>query len=84
MSVVSDAPGLAVAGRRMRPARRTPRPFRRSPLAVAGLAVVALWVVLAVAAPVVAPYAPLKQDIVHRLSPPNPAHSIAPRTSLRS
>src|SRR5438874_7374602 len=74
MSVVSDAPGLAVAGRGVRPARRPPRPFRRSPLAVAALAVVALWVVLAVAAPVAAPYAPLKQDIVHRLSPPNPAH----------
>jgi peptide/nickel transport system permease protein len=51
-----------------------PLPFRRSPLAVAALAVVALWVVVAAAAPVLAPYAPLQQDIAGRLAPPSQAH----------
>src|SRR5512143_3909558 len=40
-----------------------PRAMRRSPLAL-----------IALAAPVIAPYAPLQQDIVHRLEEPTPAH----------
>ncbi len=51
-----------------------PRPLRRSPLAMIALAFVALWVVVAVAAPVIAPYSPLQQDIVHRLEEPTSAH----------
>ncbi len=36
--------------------------------------VVVLWVVLALAAPVVAPYPPLQQDIANRLSDPSQTH----------
>ena len=48
--------------------------MRRSPLAMAALAVLVLWVILALAAPIIAPYPPLQQDIVHRLDPPSSAH----------
>jgi peptide/nickel transport system permease protein len=49
-------------------------PFRRSPLAVAALGVVALWLALAAAAPAVAPYPPLRQDLRARLGPPTERH----------
>jgi peptide/nickel transport system permease protein len=49
-------------------------PFRRSPLTVAALGVVGLWVVLASAAPALAPYGPLQQDIAGRLAAPSAAH----------
>jgi peptide/nickel transport system permease protein len=74
MTAVSDAPGLPRAARPTVRPRRLPRPFRRSPLAIVALAIVVLWVLLAIMAPLVAPYAPLKQDIVHRLAPPNATH----------
>jgi peptide/nickel transport system permease protein len=51
-----------------------PVPFRRSPLTVAALVVVAAWVGLAAGAPVLAPYGPLAQDIANRLAPPSSAH----------
>ncbi len=51
-----------------------PRAMRRSALAMGALAVVGLWVILAVAAPAVAPYEPLQQDIVHRLGGPSSVH----------
>jgi len=51
-----------------------PRSFRRSPLALAALVVAAGWLVVAAAAPVLAPYGPLAQDIAGRLAPPSPAH----------
>ena len=38
------------------------------------LAVVALWVILALAAPAIAPYPPLQQDIVNRLADPSSTH----------
>jgi peptide/nickel transport system permease protein len=50
------------------------RPFRRSPLTVTALGVVGLWVVLASAAPALAPYGPLQQDIAGRLAAPSAAH----------
>lgn len=48
--------------------------FTQSPLALSALTVVALWVVVALAAPLLAPYGPLAQDIGGRLSPPTSAH----------
>ena len=51
-----------------------PRPLGHSPLALGALAVVAVWTVLAVAAPLVAPYEPLRQDIAQRLAPPGATH----------
>ncbi len=49
-------------------------PFPRSALAVAALGMVGLWFVLAAAAPLLAPYEPLRQDIGSRLRPPSAAH----------
>jgi peptide/nickel transport system permease protein len=47
---------------------------KASPLAVAALGVVSLWLALAAAAPLLAPYEPLRQDIVGRLAGPSAAH----------
>jgi len=54
--------------------RGLPAPFRRSPLALTALAVVGAWALLAATAPALAPYAPLQQDIAHRLAPPSVVH----------
>jgi len=51
-----------------------PRQFSRSPLALASLGVIALWMAAAVTAPMIAPYNPLGQDIAGRLASPSPAH----------
>jgi peptide/nickel transport system permease protein len=51
-----------------------PRAFRRSPLAIAAIAIVILWLLLALLAGVVAPYGALEQDIVNRLEPPSSGH----------
>jgi peptide/nickel transport system permease protein len=63
------------------PARRERSPFvkallslRRNPLAMAGLVVLASWLLIAIVAPLVAPYEPNKQDIAHRLQGPNTTH----------
>src|SRR5579864_7741171 len=72
--MVSDATALVGPARRSILGRLLPRPFVRSPLALASLAAVALWILVAVFAPAIAPYNPLAQDIVGRLAPPSPAH----------
>ena len=51
-------------------------PLRRSALAVLALAVVGIWLVLAVLAALLAPYDPLHQDIGSRLRPPTAAHRL--------
>jgi peptide/nickel transport system permease protein len=48
--------------------------FRRNPLALIGAVIVIGWILLCIFAPHIAPYAPLKQDLVHRLSPPSALH----------
>ena len=48
--------------------------MRTSALAATAFVVVALWLALAAAAPLLAPYEPLRQDIVGRLAPPSAAH----------
>lgn len=48
--------------------------WRRSPLTTAGLILISLLVLIAIAAPVLAPFNPLKQDLVTRLKPPSAAH----------
>jgi len=45
-----------------------------NPLALAGLAVVVLFLAMAAAAPVLATHDPLAQDLAGRLAPPSPAH----------
>src|SRR5205823_13154560 len=48
--------------------------LRRNPLVVIGAVVVLAWIVVSIAAPLVAPYGPLTQRIVERLRPPSGAH----------
>ncbi len=74
MDAALDSPVGLAARPAARAGRRLPLPFRRSPLALAALAVVVAWIALAAAAPWVAPYAPLQQDIVQRLAGPGAAH----------
>lgn len=57
------------------PARRARRPaWRRSPLTVAGLALIAILVLIALLAPLIAPANPLKQVLSTRLKPPSVTH----------
>ncbi len=46
----------------------------RNPLSVAGLLIISLLIVLAIIAPAIAPYDPLKTDTISRLQPPSQAH----------
>ncbi|MCB0042678.1 MAG: D,D-dipeptide ABC transporter permease, partial [Caldilinea sp.] len=48
--------------------------LRRNPLVLLGLAIFLMWVVISIGAPWIAPYDPLKQDIVARLQPPSAEH----------
>jgi peptide/nickel transport system permease protein len=50
------------------------RALRQSPVAIAALAVIALWIAIALLSPLLAPYPPLKQDVMQRLAPPSAAH----------
>jgi peptide/nickel transport system permease protein len=59
---------VAVPARARRPA------WRRSPLTVAGLAIVALLALTALFAPLLAPADPLKQTLSNRLKPPSAEH----------
>jgi peptide/nickel transport system permease protein len=46
----------------------------RNPMALAGLAVILLWSLVAIFAPTIAPYDPLEQNIQDRLQPPSTEH----------
>ena len=46
----------------------------RNPMALAGLAVIVLWSLVAILAPTIAPYDPLEQNIQDRLQPPSREH----------
>src|SRR5579871_124407 len=67
------AAGRTRTGRR-RLAGYLVRALTASPLTAAAALMVAAWLLLAAGAPLVAPYAPLQQDIVHRLTPPSWTH----------
>jgi peptide/nickel transport system permease protein len=54
--------------------RGVARVFRRRKLAVVGLVLVAGMVVMALAAPLLAPYDPYQVDVKHILAPPSSAH----------
>jgi peptide/nickel transport system permease protein len=54
--------------------KRTVRVFCRRKLAVVGLALVVLMILVAIFAPLLAPYDPLKTDIVNKLAPPSGEH----------
>ena len=74
VDIAADGGARTEVSRAPRRRRGLPAPFRRSPLAVTALVVVGAWVVLAAAAPALAPYAPLQQDIASRLAPPSAVH----------
>lgn len=59
-----EAGALATAGRFL----------RHNPLVVVGLFIFFAWVIISISAPWIAPFDPLKQDIVARLQPPSPEH----------
>ena len=75
-STPAIAPSVSDAG--LRPRRTAWQSvvffLSRNHLVLFGLIVVALWIIVTLAAPLLAPYDPLQQDIVHRLQPPNGAH----------
>ena len=60
--------------RRSWAARALPPAVRQSPVAIAAVAVIVFWIVVAVTAPVIAPYPPLEQDVMSRLAPPSADH----------
>lgn len=52
------------------------RTFTQNRTAVVGLVLIVVIVLIAVAAPLVAPYDPLKQDTINRLTPPSLSHPV--------
>jgi peptide/nickel transport system permease protein len=70
-----DADAFA-SGRRVAdsPWRRSLRALIRNPMAVLGLAIMFVWIVLAIVAPLIAPFDPLAQEISDRLAPPSAVH----------
>lgn len=64
------------SGRRVAdsPWRRSLRALARNPMAMLGLAIMLAWILLAIAAPLIAPFDPLAQEITERLAPPSAKH----------
>ena len=56
--------------------RRRLRQLRRQPAVILGVMVILTWFALALLAPVLAPYAPLEQNIQQRLQPPNDTYRL--------
>jgi peptide/nickel transport system permease protein len=71
--VATQASAPALAGPRRGLLKSLPKPFVRSPLAIASCAVVVAWLLAAALAPLLVS-APLAQDIMNRLAPPSRAH----------
>src|SRR5262245_56335392 len=69
----TSATPLTVHTELKRKPRRVPV-FFRSPLTVAGLVIVSVFVLAAILAPIVAPYDPNKQQLSLRLKPPTVEH----------
>ena len=69
---VALAPAAPVAG--VSNARRALRLFRQNRPAMLGLGVVLVWVLIALLAPLIAPYDPIDQDVRQRLQGPSLAH----------
>jgi peptide/nickel transport system permease protein len=67
-------PLTAASSRRRGAVAGLARALRQSPVAVIALAIIALWIAVAFLAPWLAPYPPLKQDVMQRLAPPSGAH----------
>jgi peptide/nickel transport system permease protein len=75
---ISVAPPAAVArgvgARRPTPLGGLIRFLARNPLVFVGGTIVLCWIVVSIAAPLLAPYGPLTQRIIERLQPPSAAH----------
>jgi peptide/nickel transport system permease protein len=56
------------------PWRRSLRILARNRMAMAGAAIIAIWAIVAIAAPIIAPYDALAQKIEDRLGPPSAQH----------
>jgi len=56
------------------PSSRARRVWRRYGLAGVGAAIICIWLLVALAAPLLSPYAPDAVDVVNRLQPPSTAH----------
>lgn len=67
--VVAKGPAVTEA-----PWRKSVRHMRRNPTAMIGLAVLVLLTIIAIAAPVIAPYDPIKQNPMMSLKPPSAEH----------
>jgi peptide/nickel transport system permease protein len=74
MVSTADASRLTTAPKRPLLQRTLPRAFRRSPLAIVAVAIVAIWILLAISASAIAPYKSTAQDFVHRLQGPSTSH----------
>lgn len=72
-ALAAPATGLNVRSRRSG-LRAAVYFLRRNHLALVGLLLVLFWIVITLAAPLVAPYDPYKQAIPERLQPPSAAH----------
>jgi peptide/nickel transport system permease protein len=78
MSSVAVAPAPALATTAARPVVRRPRGWwqllLRNRMAMTGAAVILVWVLIALLAPLIAPYDPIDQDVKSRLQGPSTAH----------
>jgi peptide/nickel transport system permease protein len=78
MSSVAVAPAPALATTTARPVVRRPRGWwqllLRNRMAMTGAAVILVWVLIALLAPLIAPYDPIDQDVKSRLQGPSTAH----------
>src|SRR5207302_121353 len=70
---LTGAPNIAVAMPVVRQ-RSTLSLLMRNRMAMAGAAVVAIWIVLAIVAPLIAPYDPIEQQVRLRLQGPSAVH----------
>jgi peptide/nickel transport system permease protein len=64
------APGVAARSRR----QDVLRTFFDNRLALVGTVVMAIFILMAIFAPVIAPYSPLQQDLAAKFAPPSAAH----------
>ena len=71
---ITAAPVAAAPTVRVREQTRAWRLMLHNPMALAGVAVVLVWVAVALLAPVVAPYDPIDQQVRQRLQGPSAAH----------
>jgi peptide/nickel transport system permease protein len=71
---LTSAPLVAAAPAGVRERRRAWHLLLRNRMALSGAAVVLIWVVVALLAPVIAPYDPIDQEVRQRLQGPSAAH----------